>query len=402
MPPKKAEAQRRERQDPNIALKELLEQNDLSDEETLDQLRVLIDEGAKVDVPFRYDCPLAIFIKQGKILCINELILQEVDHDDGDHSMISICLNSGLPQKTMVKIIHQLSIAGADINAGFPTPIVLACRSGLNLVVKELLRFKNKPDLECGDIEYVSCLAVAVAKNNLEIVEMLIKAGANLEAKYEENGMTPLLIAAQHGNTEMVKLLIDAGANIKAEAKDDWNALHFAAKLGHLPLCQLLIDQAGDNFEFLAGSDAVEFQLIQWPCDIAIRCGHLEVVKLLFEQDCGRSMVSWNVVFAHGVEMTKAVLEYSDFTTLTRSDLFMASTINDKSVLRYLSSLPKEKFFIRSDALEELISLTKDLETKALLQKIYNKINNIPEIKKEENQEQETATKKKGNRKSKK
>jgi ankyrin repeat protein len=411
MPPK-AEAQRRERQDPNIALEELLEQKDLSDEETLDQLRVLIDDGAKVDVPFTEHCPLAVFIRQGKILCINEVIVQKVELDGETWSAVAVCLQSNLSQKTMIKIIQQLMIAGADIDSGVETarehniiitPIFSACETGLNLVVKELLRYKPKPDLENGNSRFASCLAVAVSHNDLEIAQMLIKAGADLEARITSDVtcdyflMTPLLIASQNGYSEMIKLLLEAGANMDATGLNGWNSLHFAARTGSVSACAVIIEHGAESECVIIDSSTTARYLA---CDLAISYGHVQVVKLLL-----RNGYTFNnhteVLFQQCVEMVKTVVETYGYTIDMR-DLRAAARFANKDVLNFLTTLSNDIFVVKSDSHEEILSFGKDLETKALLQKIYNKINNIPEIKKEENQEEENATKKKGNRKGKK
>ena len=54
-------------------------------------------------------------------------------------------------------------------------------------------------------------LNYATIYNNLDIVKLLVKAGANLEI-VNEDGETPLYNAALHGNIEIVKFLIDSGA----------------------------------------------------------------------------------------------------------------------------------------------------------------------------------------------
>ena len=51
---------------------------------------------------------------------------------------------------------------------------------------------------------------------NAEVVSVLIKAGADLEAR-DEDGWTPLMLAARYNtNPEVVSALIKAGANVKA------------------------------------------------------------------------------------------------------------------------------------------------------------------------------------------
>ena len=46
---------------------------------------------------------------------------------------------------------------------------------------------------------------------------MFIRAGANLEAKIESTGATPLMMAARAGREAVVKLLLERGADVHAK-----------------------------------------------------------------------------------------------------------------------------------------------------------------------------------------
>ena len=52
---------------------------------------------------------------------------------------------------------------------------------------------------------------------NLSIVEFLLNAGANIEAK-DYNGCTPLMLASYYGRENIVKILLNNGANIEAKS----------------------------------------------------------------------------------------------------------------------------------------------------------------------------------------
>lgn len=55
-------------------------------------------------------------------------------------------------------------------------------------------------------------LMIAAKKGNEELVQMLIKSGANVNLSDNE-GWTPLIAAAHKGHKEVCKILLDAGAN---------------------------------------------------------------------------------------------------------------------------------------------------------------------------------------------
>jgi len=70
--------------------------------------------------------------------------------------------------------------------------------------------YKNYPACVAG-IEYSSPLMVATYVKNIEIVELLLKAGANPSIS-EGEGITPLFVAKKHKLTKIIKLLLKYGA----------------------------------------------------------------------------------------------------------------------------------------------------------------------------------------------
>jgi ankyrin repeat protein len=54
-------------------------------------------------------------------------------------------------------------------------------------------------------------------KGRTDVINMLAKAGAAVDAKERKYGRTPLIDAAWYGHPEALKALIDCGANVEAE-----------------------------------------------------------------------------------------------------------------------------------------------------------------------------------------
>ena len=79
-------------------------------------------------------------------------------------------------------------------------------------------------------------------------MQAAIDAGANLEARDDEYGRTPLMAAASYNeNAEVVQLLLDAGANLEARNEDGYTPLMWAARFNkNAAVVQALIDAGAD------------------------------------------------------------------------------------------------------------------------------------------------------------
>ena len=73
---------------------------------------------------------------------------------------------------------------------------------------------------------------MAAAYNHVEVIEFLLKCGAQIETQ-DKNGYTPLLLAASEGNAEAVRVLLQSGANIFCMDKEDRTVLYWASMQNH-------------------------------------------------------------------------------------------------------------------------------------------------------------------------
>ena len=78
-----------------------------------------------------------------------------------------------------------------------------------------------------------------VAGGSLEVVEALLAAGADVQAR-QERGFTPLMGAAARGSEEVVRALLEAGADKAATNDDGKTALDFAREHEYEGLEELL------------------------------------------------------------------------------------------------------------------------------------------------------------------
>ena len=112
------------------------------------------------------------------------------------------------------------------------------------------LKDGEKVNTKTGKVElFVSAdgktLCEAVAKGDTKLVKMLLKKGADVNAK-NTKGITPLVYAVAGGYEELVKMLIDRGVDVNAIANDGRRALYISVARGDLGIVKLLIEAKAD------------------------------------------------------------------------------------------------------------------------------------------------------------
>ncbi len=122
----------------------------------------------------------------------------------------------------------------------------------------------------------------AAFNSNLEVAELLLEWGANVEAQ-DYHGRTPLHWAAWNAEPESVEQLLEWGANVEATAPSyniayNWRPLHFAA--AHNPdtaMVELLLEWGADAMAYDSHRATALHQAVQYNPNTA-------VVELLLEQ----------------------------------------------------------------------------------------------------------------------
>ncbi len=91
-----------------------------------------------------------------------------------------------------------------------------------------------------------SPVADAAMRNDVDAVRSLLKQGVDANAA-QGAGMTALHWAAEHGSVAMAEMLIYAGANLEATTRlGDYTPLHLAGKAGHAAVAGALLEAGSD------------------------------------------------------------------------------------------------------------------------------------------------------------
>ncbi len=145
------------------------------------------------------------------------------------------------------QMIELLLTAGASPNGVLPsgeTVLMTAAYSGSVEGVKSLIA--RGADVNAREnVMGQTALMWALSQEHMNIVPMLIDAGADVRAK-SKSGFSPLLFAARQGNTNAVRLLLSKGTDVNEAAKDGASVLHVAVLRGHVELATYLLDQGAN------------------------------------------------------------------------------------------------------------------------------------------------------------
>ncbi|CAJ1458417.1 unnamed protein product [Effrenium voratum] len=136
------------------------------------------------------------------------------------------------------------------------TPLLVAARNG-NLQVVELLLTAKADVNHCDSQERRSPLLVAAGFGHAAVVRRLIQADAKVD-QVDRYGRTPLWVAVAGRCLKVVQILVDAGANLDqgADASDDVSdvesedgitPMSVAAESGHLRILQCLLKAGADK-----------------------------------------------------------------------------------------------------------------------------------------------------------
>jgi len=163
------------------------------------------------------------------------------------------------------------------------TRLADAAEHGDRTAVLSLL--KSSVNVNSAQGDGMTALHWAAYRNDSEMAQSLIKAGANVKAATRLQGLTPLFMAAKAGYPAILELLLKAGAGANSTNARGTTPLMLAAASGSADSVRILLDQGADvnARESTWGETALMF---------AAAVNRVDVVKLLIARGADPSITT--------------------------------------------------------------------------------------------------------------
>jgi uncharacterized protein len=110
--------------------------------------------------------------------------------------------------------------------------------------VRDLLN--QKLDVNQAQGDGMTALHWAASNDDLELVQMLLGAGANVKAETRLGAVTPLFMACKNGNAAIIEALLKAGASASAPDAHGTTPLMIAAAAGGSDAVNVLLEHGAD------------------------------------------------------------------------------------------------------------------------------------------------------------
>ncbi|GMH36878.1 hypothetical protein BSKO_04751 [Bryopsis sp. KO-2023] len=142
--------------------------------------------------------------------------------------------------------VKELISKGADVSFTYSereaTPLHFAAEEGHERIVELLI--KAGADIDVQDIEGFTPLFLVAQNGHLDVAKILLNAGATLDLGSIDGG-TPLMEALYLNMVEMVEFLLKSGADVTVRDNVEKTPLHLAV-YGSPELIQLLLDNGAE------------------------------------------------------------------------------------------------------------------------------------------------------------
>jgi ankyrin repeat protein len=137
------------------------------------------------------------------------------------------------------------ALALSTLLYGAPSaPVADAAMQGNKEAVRALL--KQAADVNAAQGDGMTALHWAAMKDDADLAQLLLYAGANVRATTRIGAYTPLVLAAKQGSAAVMAPLLKAGADANAPTSNGTTPLMLASASGSVDAVRILLDHGAD------------------------------------------------------------------------------------------------------------------------------------------------------------
>ena len=221
------------------------------------------------------ETPLHLAAKEGHGLCVSKLLVGGADKESPGRNGCSPLHVAA--QFNRLGAVEELLAAGANVDPrqqSFPlySALEIAVIGGHVEVVRVLLKHGSSFKAY-GDMGYTMGYTALHRAfdgghgphgDHGDVVRALIEAGADIEAKTTDYGLTPLHLAALKDSSGGIRALLEGGANINARSGDGYTPLHDACYQSYVDCVEILLRWGADDKLTDASRETAEDVVGEW------------------------------------------------------------------------------------------------------------------------------------------
>ncbi|XP_018907926.2 uncharacterized protein [Bemisia tabaci] len=271
--------------------------------ENLRIVKMMVQAGADLNVKAKFNMtPLCCAVETGNINMVTRLLDLGANieaKDEKNNSLVHTAASCGLPE--MIKFLIERGLSVNCRNDNDETPLHKAVRNEQKEAVKMLLTHGADVNVVASYIpdeipedslnqeseegflakfkeirqdKYCTTLIIAVIKKRIDLVEILIQAGADVNTKTNLLHLSPLHFAIGVRSLQLIKLLLKAGSDVNAKSAFDTSPLLLAVISNEGKIVETLLEVAEIEVNCLNDKGST-------PLTTAASNGLLSIVKML-------------------------------------------------------------------------------------------------------------------------
>ncbi|KAM5235850.1 ankyrin repeat domain-containing protein 16 [Ctenodactylus gundi] len=181
-----------------------------------------------------------------------------------------------LVQEGRLRVLQEeLQEAGGPQDLAGDTLLHCAARHGHRDILAYLAETWGM-DIEAANRDYKRPLHEAASMGHQDCVRYLLDHGATVDC-LKKADWTPLMMACTRKNLEVIQDLVKYGANPLLKNKDGWNSFHIASREGHPMILEYLLHVCPDAWN-------TESNIGRTPLHTAAMHGCLEAIKVFLKR----------------------------------------------------------------------------------------------------------------------